>query len=173
MVFPAPRDLRSPGRARRARGRRRIERPGTARRERLLPVAVAAEGRGEAGRRPVLADVAVEDGRRQRDPRRRRRVLRGWWKRGSASTSAAMRFRVASLGSRPTPPAMSSSRCAALVVPTRATVTAGWLITYLRKNCAQLRASSSAAHAGRDVSPTRAKRLRLRAPQLTPELLPR
>ena len=46
---------------------------------------------------------------------------------GSASTSAAMRLRVASSGSRPTPPAMLSSMCVALVVPTRATVTAGWL----------------------------------------------
>ena len=48
---------------------------------------------------------------------------------GSASMNAAMRFRVASFGSRPMPPPMLSSMCVALVVPTRATVTAGWLMT--------------------------------------------
>ena len=85
--------------------------------------------------------------------------------------NAAMRFRVASFGNRPTPPPMLSSMCVALVVPTRATVTAGWPMTYLRKNCAQLFASNSAAHSGRGVLPTRAKRLRLMALQLVPALL--
>ena len=49
------------------------------------------------------------------------------------------------------PPPMLSSMCAALVVPVRATVTAGWLTTYLRKNCAQVLASNSAAQSGRGV----------------------
>ena len=49
------------------------------------------------------------------------------------------------------PPPMFSSMCAGLVVPGRATVTAGWLMTYLRKNCAHVFASKSAAHSGRGV----------------------
>src|SRR5688500_4632205 len=92
---------------------------------------------------------------------------------GIESISAAMRFRVASFGRRPMPPAMLSSMWAGLVVPTRATVTAGWLMTYLRKNCAHVFASNSAAHAGSGVLPTRAKRLRLMLPQLDPALLPK
>src|SRR5688572_23534744 len=90
---------------------------------------------------------------------------------GIESISAAIRFRVASFGRRPTPPAMLSSMWFGLVVPTRATVTAGWLMTYLPKNCAHVVASNSAAHAGTGLLPTRANRLRLRLPQLTPELL--
>src|SRR5688572_17880923 len=39
-------------------------------------VAVAAEGRGESGRRLVLTDIAVQDGRRERNPGCRCRVLR-------------------------------------------------------------------------------------------------
>ena len=130
------------------------------------PVAVAAEGHDGPDRRVlVLTHVAVQDGRGQHDRgppggacccraaggcgRRRRR--------GVHPRTAAMRFRVASFGRRPMPPPMLSSMCAALVVPARATVTAGWLMTYLRKNCAQVLASNSAAHSGRGVVPTRSK----------------
>src|SRR6186997_435298 len=70
---------------------------------------------------------------------------------GHESTSATIRFRVASSGSRPMPPPMLSSMCFALLVPARAKVTAGWLMTYLRKNCAHVLASKSAAHSGRGV----------------------
>src|SRR5918993_520507 len=85
---------------------------------------------------------------------------------GHESTSSAIRFRIASFGRRPIPPPMLSSMCAGFVVPTRATVTAGWLMTYLRKNCAHVFASNSAAHSGRGRVPTRAKRLLLLLPQL-------
>src|SRR6187200_1985755 len=76
---------------------------------------------------------------------------------GSVSTNSAMRLRVASFGRRPMPPPMFSSMCAGLVVPGRATVTAGWLMTYLRKNCDHVLASNSAAHSGRGLAPARAK----------------
>ena len=68
-----------------------------------------------------------------------------------------MRFRIASFGRRPMPPPMLSSMCSALVVPVRATMTAGWLRTYLRKNCAHVFASNSAAHSGRGVLLARLK----------------
>src|SRR6187397_3140225 len=89
---------------------------------------------------------------------------------GSASTNSAMRLRVASSGRRPMPPPMLSSMCAALVVPVRATVTAGWLMTYLRKNCAHVFASNSAAHSGRGLFAVRVKRL-VPPVQLKPEAL--
>src|SRR5215213_9997387 len=95
----------------------------------------------------------------------------GFTRAGKESTSCAIRFRIASFGRRPTPPPRLSSMCVALVVPTRATVTAGWPMTYLRKNCAHDLASNSAAHSGRGVFPTRAKRLRPIPPQLDPALL--
>src|SRR6188474_1337941 len=70
---------------------------------------------------------------------------------GSESTSCAMRFRIASFGSRPVPAPMFSTMCAGLVVPVRTTVMAGWLRAYLMKNCAHVLASNSAAHSGRGV----------------------
>src|SRR5215212_8521690 len=89
---------------------------------------------------------------------------------GNESINAAMRLRVASFGRRPTPPAISSSMWIVLLVPMRATVIAGWLITYFAKNCAQVFASNSAAHAGTAVVPTRAKRFPPLL-QLAPKLL--
>src|SRR6478609_2888057 len=89
---------------------------------------------------------------------------------GSASTHSAIRFRIASFGRRPMPPSMLSTMCATLVVPVRTTVTAGWLRTYLVKNCDHVFASNSAAHSGTGLLATRVNRL-VPPVQLRPEAL--
>lgn len=76
---------------------------------------------------------------------------------GQESISSAMRFRVASSGSRPMPPPMLSSIGFAWFVPVRTTVTAGWRTRYLRKYCAHVLASNSPAHSGSGWVPARGK----------------
>ena len=67
--------------------------------------------------------------------------------------------RIAWVGKRPAPPPRLSSMFFAWLVEGVTTVTAGWLMTYLMKNCAHVFASNSAAHSGNGRSPTRRNRL--------------
>ena len=70
-------------------------------------------------------------------------------------------MRVVLLGPQRRPTLDGVVRSLGLAGPDRpgrfATVTAGWLMTYLRKNCDHVLASKSAAHSGRGRLPTRAK----------------
>src|SRR5262249_37991492 len=71
------------------------------------------------------------------------------------SRYSAMRRRIEASGSGPVPACRLSTTCAARDVPGIAQVTAGCESIHLRKNCAQLEHSISAAHGGSSLPLTR------------------
>src|SRR5579872_2218083 len=102
----------------------------------------------------ILADITLVaagercDFRRLRGGERFQRTLpRG--QAALASQYCSIRRRSAASGTRPRPAPWLSSRWLILVEPGIAQVTAGCEMTYLRKNCAQLVTSMSAAQGGR------------------------
>src|SRR5690606_12764769 len=87
---------------------------------------------------------------------------------GSESQYSSIFLRCAASGKRPRPACWLSSRCATVVVPGIAAVTAGCEMMYFRKNCAHVVApNSAAAHSGTALPATRGKKLRPRPPNGT------